>query len=357
MSKKNTARDVLWPTDPDILVRVVFLYVGQGSSILLLVADGSTYKSALMDINLDASNGGIDIPRLLADLLGADGLGIFVNSHPHDDHLRGVVELSDAVNIQEVWHSGHKPGKKYEATYKDLKKVIEKVKKAGGTETILQGSREPKVIGEAEYYVLAPAEYVSDEVAEEDPNARYERIHEQCAVLKVGTQSTWVLLPGDADRDAFEKHITRYHKERLGAVVLAAPHHGSRSFFKNSEEDEPYLDGLKAIAPEYVVISAPKSSESQHEHPHDDALALYAAEVGEDNVLHTGAKRYCFICDIFRDGSYGGVEDDRGLLAEQYPIGTDGDGDKGSGGSTKEGYGAPAFVPRTRIDDRPMGGC
>ena len=39
MTKNNNpAKDVLWPSDPNILVRVVFLYVGQGSSTLILAA-------------------------------------------------------------------------------------------------------------------------------------------------------------------------------------------------------------------------------------------------------------------------------------------------------------------------------
>ena len=35
MTQENVARDLLWPKDSDILVRVVFLYVGQGSSTLV----------------------------------------------------------------------------------------------------------------------------------------------------------------------------------------------------------------------------------------------------------------------------------------------------------------------------------
>ena len=83
MSKKNVAKEVLWPTNEDVLVRVVFLYVGQGTSTLVLASDGNTYKSVLVDINLDAGNGGVNVPKLILDLLGDDGLYAFANSHPH----------------------------------------------------------------------------------------------------------------------------------------------------------------------------------------------------------------------------------------------------------------------------------
>jgi len=208
----NTARQLLWPSDPDTLVRVVFLHVGQGASAIVLAADGSSYKSLLVDINLDPKNGGIDVPRLIKDLVGEDGLDVFVNTHPHNDHLCGLVDLSDEVEIGEVWHSGHVPGPKHCDRYKDLQEVIKKVKKAGGSEVLLQGSRSPSTIGEVDYYVLSPAEYVVDEIGDETDEVRYRRIHEHCAVLKFGSDDKWIMIPGDADRDAWELHITNYHK-------------------------------------------------------------------------------------------------------------------------------------------------
>jgi competence protein ComEC len=350
----NVARDVIWPTDPNILVRAVFLHVGQGSSTVLLVADGSTYKTLLVDINLDGSCGGINVPRLIKDLVGDTGLGIFVNSHPHNDHLCGVKELSDAVKIGEVWHSGHVPGRENEAAYKDLKAVIKKVKDAGGTEEELLGSNDTRSVGEALCHVLAPAQHVVDSIDDETDEVRRRRIHEQCTVLKFGSETTWVMLPGDADRDAWEKHITQYHRDHLKAAVLAGSHHGSRTFFYYNDGDEPYKEALKAIAPDYVILSAPRHSESRHKHPHPRAVDFYAEQVGKENVLHTGENRYSFICDIFRDGSYS-VRDDKGELVDAYPIGGDDKGGWGNGGGGRiEPIAAPSI--RTRVDQRPMGG-
>lgn len=344
----NVAQDVIWPRDANILVRVVFLYVGQGDSSIVLAADGASYRTLLVDVNIDAERGGIDVPRLMKDLLGDAQLAAFVNTHPHSDHLRGLIELSDTLSIAEVWHSGHVPGKAHADAYADLQKVIATVKRRGGKEVRLEGSRSSEVLGDAECHVLAPAEYVVDDIEGETAEARYRRIHEQCAVLKFGKGSTWFMLAGDADRDAWEKHITDYHRDRLPSCVLGAAHHGSRTFFRYTEEDGPYLDALKAIAPDYVVLSAPKREESPHGHPHQDAVRYYEAQVGSDNVLHGGPNRYSYICDIYRDGSYGGVIDDKGRLAETYPAGEDDGGDD-------EIIGAPAIVSGTRVDDRPQG--
>jgi beta-lactamase superfamily II metal-dependent hydrolase len=351
----NIAKDIIWPLDTNILVRVVVLHVGQGASAVVLIADGDTYRSLLIDINLDGKNDGIDVPRLMSDLLEDENnrLDVFVNTHPHSDHLSGIGELSDALVIQEVWHSGHKPGKDHEGAYKDLQKLIETVNEAGGTETQLKGSRSPKQIGDAEYYVFAPAQYVVDDIEGESSDERYRRIHEQCAVLKFGIGDNWILMTGDADRDAWEKHIANYHSERLSADILEAAHHGSRTFFRYNEEDEPNLDALKHISPTYVVISAPRSDESQWGHPHEDALEFYADAVGGDNILHTGDKRHSFICDIFRDGVYA-IQSDNGDLANTYSIEDDEDNDDGD--DRKKSLTTPAVVG-TRVDRRPMGSC
>ncbi|MDB5354319.1 MAG: hypothetical protein JWN24_772 [Phycisphaerales bacterium] len=357
MAKKQIARDLLYPTDKNILVRVVFLYVGQGSSAIVFIRDSDVYRVLVVDINLGRKLGGIDVPRLVTDLLKGEDLEAFVNTHPHDDHLCGTRELSDAVTIKAVWHSDHKPSKKYGSKHGELTALIKKVTDAYGkdAQVIIDGSKSSVTYGEAEYHFLAPAEHVTEDVNEEDAEKRRARIHEQCGVIKFGKDKTWIMIVGDADRCAFEKHITKYHKDRLASFALAASHHGSRTFFKENEEDDAYLDGLNAIDPEYVVISAPTQDESPHGHPHDDALELYEGHVGEDNVLHTGEERYCYWFDIYSDGTHSGVQTDDGKLAEEYGFqDDDGDDDDGSGGKGERAKASGPFVitnPREQTGD------
>jgi competence protein ComEC len=342
--KKTVARAAIWPHDSTILVRVVFLYVGQGSSAVVFVANGDDYLVLLVDINVDKEAGGIEVPRLMKDLLGGGSLEWFINTHPHDDHLEAVEDLSDAVTIKNVAHSGHVPSKKHGASYENLVRVITKVKRADGKGLVLEGSNTPMRMGEAYCHVLAPAEYVTDDVNEDEADARYNRIHEQCAVLKFGKDNAWIMIPGDADRCAFEDHITEYHCDNLAAYVLAAAHHGSRTFFRETddEDDEPYLDALQKIDPTYVVVSAPKQSESKHGHPHDDAMELYEDQVGADNVLHLGVDRKCYFFDIYKDGTISRAQDDSGVLAKEYGY-KDGNGD---GGGSDASFGG--FTPRTQ---------
>jgi competence protein ComEC len=117
------------------------------------------------------------------------------------------------------------------------------------------------------------------------------------------------------------------------------------------------MTALETIDPEYVIISAPKQSESRHDHPHDDAMELYEDHVGKDNVLHTGANRESYICDIFTDGTYE-IREDTSLVDE---YGSDNDKDeeekKSKTKSNANSVSIRAVAPTvaTRIDSKPMG--
>lgn len=347
MANRTKAYQSLWPNDLRIAVRAAFLYVGQGDSTVLFIRDRYGYRLVLVDINLDRKNGGIDVPRLVKDLLQHQHLYAFLNTHPHEDHLCGIGKLADAVVIDNVWHSGFSPGKDANPGYDDLKKLIADVRKLNGekAERVLMGSRSSEALFDATMHVLAPAEHVVEDIKEEDRDKRRALIHENCIVVKVGTKNGWVLLTGDADKPAFEKHITEYHKDRLPSQILSASHHGSRSFFKDKEEDDPYLDGLNAIDPTDVVVSAPKQKESKHGHPDTDAVSLYANHVGESRVYHTGDERYTYVVDILDDGSVTGVRDDGGELSAEYALSED---DDGGGGGKAVG---PFIRPKTATGD------
>jgi beta-lactamase superfamily II metal-dependent hydrolase len=346
----NKAKEVIVPDKR--VFRIVFLYVGQGDSTLLVIPDGDDHKYALVDSHQDESSGGIDILKLLTDLFKdeARGLDVYINTHPHKDHLGLVKQIKDKIGIEELWHSGHKPGGDHKEAYKDLEKVIEEL--GDDKVFILKGSREEnklddqeKKLGDINYNVLAPAEYVSDEVDDEKADERYRRIHEQCGVMrfKYGRREKQILITGDADYDAWTQHITDYHKDRLPSLVLSAVHHGSNTFFwkGDPQDEEPYKDHLNEIGPTYVVVSAPKSNESPHDHPHKEAMKEYRDFVGdENNVMHLGAKRRCVIVDITDDGDVDVYYDED--LIEAY-------------GKDNEEKKTPNIGVITRVDKKPMG--
>jgi len=351
---RNKAKEIIIP-EKNVL-RIIFLYVGQGDSTLLVVPSGEEHKFALVDSNQDDSLGGINIVKLLKDLFKDEDrkLDVYINTHPHKDHLGGIKDIYNEVGINQLWHSGHKPGGEHKEVYKGLKYVIDNI----GEENVfcLKGSREENKLddkevklGDINYNVLAPAEYVSDDIEDEKPEDRYKRIHEQCAIVrfKYGEKEKQILITGDADYEAWTKHITDYHKDRLPSFVLGAVHHGSNSFFWKGEidEEDPYKKHLDVINPKYIIVSAPKSKESKHNHPHKEAMGLYKEKVGSDNLHHLGKNRECIIVDIKEDGNIELYPDDS--LVEAYGINkSDENGDE-----DKKIY--PGVV--SKIDRKPMG--
>lgn len=354
----NTAQNLLISPDPSIF-RTIFLYVGQGDATLYIIpSDNGKTIFALVDINLDATRGGIDVVRLLEDLLPMDNdgrpvLDIYINTHPHNDHIRGLDKLRERIRVRQVWQTGFQPGKEHADTYKNFEALLKQVEAEGGTVWEYQGTRGKKKIGQVEVEILSPAQYVKDEIDELSGDERYRRIHEYCGVFRFGygQPPRYVLQPGDADRAAWEKHIlgdSEYHATRIPADVLSASHHGSRTFFYygDPENEEPYTRALELIDPTWLVISSPKQSESPHGHPHDEALSIYCEYVDEQNIKVLGEQRESVIYDIYADGSHS-FYTDRGRLANDYSL--DNGKDEGSKG------GAPLYVP-TRIDrGRPMG--
>lgn len=97
----NYAQDIIIPKVNSVF-RTIFLYVGQGESTLLVIPVGQGWKYMLVDTNNDMANGGIDVVKLLNDLLD-NGLDVFANTHPHNDHLKGIKTIHDSVTIKEVW--------------------------------------------------------------------------------------------------------------------------------------------------------------------------------------------------------------------------------------------------------------
>ncbi|MDQ3801422.1 MAG: MBL fold metallo-hydrolase [Acidobacteriota bacterium] len=362
------AQNILLPPQTNMM-RVVFLYVGQGESTLLFIPNNGTHLKMLIDSNQGRNTGGIDLIKMLKDLCEGEEarLDYFVNTHPHSDHAGDLDAIQDEIEITNVWHSGHDPGPNHSEAYNALKKLRKKVSDNGGEDRALCGSRETQTLGEAVYNVLSPAQYVQDDISDETPEIRYRRIHEHCAVLRIGYGSPepkFVLITGDSDKCAWKEHITEYHgagdENRLKAEVLSASHHGSRTFFKTDENDpEPYTRHMDFISPQYLVISSPVQEESCHGHPHDDALELYKKYVAEENILHTGEGKTSYILDIYSDGQIF-IDDDNGDLASTYGFTSD-EANKNNSGNSNNGGNNSRTSPNkspyviTRVDERPMG--
>ncbi len=337
----NTAKKICIPSEKGIL-RAIFLYVGQGDSTVLVVPEKDNYRIVLIDCNRNPEAKGIDLTKLMKDLCD-NPLDLFINTHPHKDHLLGIKDIHKEVSVSTIWHSGHEPKGSHKDAYKELKEVMKDIGEDNVQE--LRGTKEVKNLWGISYNCLAPADYVKDDIDKEDADNHYKRVHEYCTVLRFtyGEDPKSILMTGDADYVAWKEHITEYHAERSPSQVLSAAHHGSRSFFMEKEGDDPYEDHINKIAPDYLVISAPSRSESEFDHPHNDAIEIYEKHIKKSCIINLGDNKECVIVDIDSAGTID-VYTDKDLVKE---YGFDENG--GSGGKKA------APIISTKLDKKPMG--
>lgn len=322
----TTVKEVIPEKGSNILVRAVSLCVGQGDSTLFFIKDGSRYATMLVDINMHERYG-MDVPAFLKDVLGDSKLDIFLNTHPHEDHLHGIEELDKKVGFDKVMMADYDPGNDANDYWKAFTKIVERMKKSDSGSVIeIDGSYSTQKLFDAKIHVLAPAKFVTDETNDLTKKKRRELIHENCVVIRIGDGATWVMQPGDADYKAFKNYIYGAHKDQMSADVLLASHHGSKYFFwdDKSEQEEAWTDHLEAINPSAVIISAPRREYSQHKHPDPEAVEIYEKQCGAQKVFHTGKDMCSFIVDIYGDGTIGGVKSDDGFLMSKYQIGKTG---------------------------------
>ena len=80
------------------LLEVHFIDVGQGDSIFIRTPDG---KTALID-------GGPGRSGVLAYLQahGVTALDVVVATHPHEDHIGGLIAVMDSLPVGGIWTSG-----------------------------------------------------------------------------------------------------------------------------------------------------------------------------------------------------------------------------------------------------------
>jgi len=95
--KSITAHFVSTPPPPNGAVKVHFIDVGQGDAILIDLGE--------TEILID---GGKATPGVIGYLNSfVDGpLEIMVATHPHADHIGGLIAVLTAFEVQEVWHNG-----------------------------------------------------------------------------------------------------------------------------------------------------------------------------------------------------------------------------------------------------------
>lgn len=220
--------------------KIYFIDVGQADAALV-VCDG---KTMLID------GGNSDDSNLIYAFLknhGVSHLDYIVSTHAHEDHVGG---LSGALNYATAG-TAFSPVRSYSS--KAFTNFYNNVKKQGKDLTI-------PYVGQRFYLGSAQCTVLAVNTTSDTNNSSI--------VLRIVYGSTSFLFTGDAEREVEQALLNR--GVTLKSTVLKVGHHGSYTSTSYAF--------LRAVAPEYAVISCGKGN--SYGHPHDEVLSrLHDAQV------------------------------------------------------------------------------
>jgi competence protein ComEC len=180
-------------------------------------------------------------------------------THPHADHLEGLIEVISRFEVENVLISGvnyDNPG------YTELLSSLSD----NSVNVFIAESRVDFKFGSVFLDVLYPFNSISGE--------KFENINNSSIVIKLNYAANKVLFTGDLEEE-FERELVLSGID-LSTNILKAGHHGSRTASSPSF--------LNASKPEIVVIQVGEGN--SYEHPHSETLRNYF-RAGIEKVYRT----------------------------------------------------------------------
>lgn len=242
---------VFWAEAHRGRVIVHFFDVGQGDAMLIEAPGGN-------QVLIDGGPDSTVLARLGEAMPFWDrSLDLILLTHPHADHLDGLLEVLRRYEVGMVLESGVNHSiPEYSTWHEELERRHIPVVTAARGEVVRIG-------GGAVLQVLSPFRSF---VGESPKN-----IHDAAMVTRLAYASSTVLFMADAEATLERQLVTL--PDTLGAQVLKVGHHGSR--VSTSEEF------LRVVRPEAAVISVGR--ENRFGHPHQDIV---------DRLARFGIKTY-----------------------------------------------------------------
>jgi competence protein ComEC len=215
------------------------LDVGQGDAIYFEMPGGG-------NLLVDGGKGGdgdkgrwVVTPFLKSK--GVRTIDVIAISHPHADHIGGLLTVLDEFSVRNVVESGIPYDS---ALYVGLQRKVKHEKAKRWTARRGMGIQGYRDVG---IYVLNP----SAETESTDD------VNDASMVLKINYEKSGFLLAGDIGGDAM-RDILRAYPDRLISSVLKVPHHGGRV----NKEGEEFM---RAVSPRLSVISV--GARNPYHHP------------------------------------------------------------------------------------------
>ena len=227
---------------PTGTLTVHFIDVGQGDSILLDLGD----TEVLID-------GGDKSPGVVSYINHyVDGpLEVMIATHPHADHIGGLIGVLDAFKVDEIWLNGDTSTSQ---TYSQFMSAVN----SEGAEVYVARRGDTIHAGNLTFNVLSPVDLGND-------------TNNNSIVLSLSYGQVDFLFTGDAQKEAEASMLA------AGIVpdveILKVGHHGSRTASS--------MQFLQVARPECAIYMAGKGN--SYGHPHQETIA---------NLCEIGAEIY-----------------------------------------------------------------
>jgi len=228
-------------------LKVTMIDVGQGNSALVqfpggsnMLIDGGGFMKSSFDV-------GKSVVAPLLYKKGIKEVEIAVLSHPHPDHLLGLIYILNNFNVREIWKTNL-------SIKTDVFPDWEKAIQINHINVSPLSNKSPeKIMNGVTVSVLWP----SDDYLKNIRNFSYDTENDSSLVLKITYGNVSFLFPGDISSD-IEKTLVQSRID-LQSDVLLIPHHGS------NQSSCPEF--IHAVSCRYAVVSAGKSNVFRHPHP------------------------------------------------------------------------------------------
>ena len=244
----------------DTLLEVIFLDVGQGDSILLRTKEGDV----LIDAGCEESER--ELCRKLRTY-GVKTLLLAIFSHFDEDHIGGADGVLREFPAREIWVPT--AGAPNEAA-----RSLLSVAMSSGTNVCEVTAGRMQSVGDIVLFVFSPKHSAASDA------------NESGIVFKVTCRNTAALFMGDAGVDTEREMLEEYGAAHFEASLYKVGHHGSST--------SSSMDFLRAVKPDWAVISAAASN--SYGHPHGEVL-LRLSQIGA-TVLRTDRQGdIVFDCD------------------------------------------------------------
>lgn len=220
--------------------------VGQGDCSLFILPGGETIV-----VDAGPEKNARSTVRYIKSC-GVKKIDLLVATHPHEDHIGGMMALMAEFPVGTIWDSGFSYGSFIQQRfYRDIKK------RNIAFNTVRRG--DTARLGDVKLEVIAPARRITGTRSDANNNS---------IVMLISYGNISFLMTGDMEREEYAsiRPLPR-------AAVLKAAHHGSCNGTSRQL--------MRDVSPEIVVLNYERNN--SYGYPHRETVA---------EIRHSGARRF-----------------------------------------------------------------